>query len=183
MSTANSNSTTQKSSASKTKSPDLFELFHDGIQDIYWAESHLVKALPKMIKAASSATIKAAVENHLHETTGHVTRLESVFSKLGEKVKAKTCEAMKGILEEAEELLSETKEMKPAVVDVAILMASQKVEHYEIATYGNLIGIAKAMGETDIAALLTQTLNEETKASSLLTTIAETEVYKKAVTA
>lgn len=183
MSTTQSNSTSQNSSAAKTQSPDLYELFHDGIQDIYWAESHLVKALPKMIKAASSSSIKAGIENHLKETTGHVARLEEVFAKLGEKAKAKTCEAMKGILEEAEELLSETKGMQPAVVDVAILMASQKVEHYEIATYGNLIGIAKVMGETEIANLLTQTLSEENKASALLNTIAENEVNKKAASA
>lgn len=183
MSTTNSNPSSAKTSAAKTQSPDLYELFHDGIQDIYWAETHLLKALPKMIKAASSQTIKAGIENHLEETKGQVNRLEEVFSKLGEKAKAKTCEAMKGILEEADELLSETKGMKPAVIDVAILMASQKVEHYEIASYGNLIGMAKVMGETEIAALLTQTLAEENKASALLNTIAETEVNKKAASA
>ncbi len=161
--------------------PELYELFVDGIQDIFWAENHLVKALPKMIHAATSSKLKKALEGHLEETKTHVNRLSEVFSNLGEKEKAKTCEAMKGILEEADELLSETSNMKKEVVDVAIIMAGQKVEHYEIATYSCLIGVSEALHLDEVCSILKSTLAEENAASTKLNEIAENEVFKQSI--
>jgi ferritin-like metal-binding protein YciE len=132
----------------------LLELFKDGIMDIYWAENHLVKNLPKMIAAATSAELKAAIENHLGETKGHVSRLEEIFGLLEEKVIAKKCDAMEGLTKEGESI-----------------MASQKVEHYEIATYGGLAALGKTLGLTEVAAILEQTLAEEKAADEKLTEV------------
>ncbi len=165
----------------KEENPDLYELFIDGIQDIFWAENHLVKALPKMINAAKSTKLRSALESHLEETKNHVERLKEVFADLDENEKAKTCEAMKGILEEAEDLLSETSDMKKEVVDVAILMAGQKVEHYEIASYGNLIGVANSLNLSEVSSLLNKTLSEENNASTKLNDIGKSEVLHLAV--
>ena len=176
------NEQSQKAKKGLEKS-DFYELFLDEIQDIFWAEQHLVKALPNMIKAANSPTLKAGIENHLKETENHVNRLKEVFSLLGEEPKAKTCEAMKGLLEEAEELISDTKDMDPSVIDAAIIMASQKVEHYEIATYGSLTSIANSLDQKEIGDLLHQNLTEEKKANDLLSQVAEKEVNVKAAKA
>ena len=161
--------------ASPKSEPALMELFLDGIKDIYWAENHLVKTLPKMEKAASSAKLRAAIADHLEVTKTHVARLEKVFELLGEKAQAKKCDAMEGISKEGEGIVESTEE-NTATRDVGIILASQKVEHYEIASYGGLNQLAITLGLNDVAELLAETLAEEKEADSLLTEIAENEV-------
>lgn len=148
------------------------------VKDIYNAEKQLTKALPKAAKKASSPELRAAIEEHLHQTEGHVNRLEQVFKILGEPAKGRTCPAMKGILEEAEEVMSQKAD--PAVLDAAIIGAAQKVEHYEIASYGTIIEWAKQMGRDDIGNLLGQTLDEEEKADQKLTELAKSKINPKA---
>ncbi len=150
------------------------ELFIDELKDIYWAEKALVKALPKMAKKASNSELVAAIEDHLAVTETHVERLEQVFDVLGEKAAAKKCEAMDGLITEAEELMKEVKD--EVVRDAAIISAAQKVEHYEIASYGTLVAFANTLGESDAAALLEETLNEEKEADQTLTEIAESSI-------
>ena len=159
--------------------PALLELFTDGIKDIYWAENHLVKTLPKMQKAATSKTLAAAIENHLEETKTHVSRLEHVFELLGEKVQAQKCDAMEGLSKEGEGIIEST-EAGTATRDVGIILASQKVEHYEIATYGGLTQLAQTLGLDDVAELLYQTLTEEKAADQKLTDVAESDINYKA---
>ena len=159
--------------------PALMELFTDSIKDIYWAENHLVKALPKMIKAASSKELSAVIEKHLSETKTHVTRLEQVFELLGEKPLAKKCDAMEGISKEGEGIVEST-EAGTATRDVGIILASQKVEHYEIATYGGLYQLAVTLGLDDVAGLLGETLAEEKAADEKLTEVAESAVNYQA---
>lgn len=168
----------QPAAAPKTD-PALKELFCDGIKDIYWAEKHLTKALPKMQKAATSAELVNAIGDHLAVTKTHVTRLEKVFELLGKKPQAKKCDAMEGISKEGEGIVEDTEE-GTATRDVGIILASQKVEHYEIATYGGLAQLAVTLGLTEIAALLTQTLNEEKEADKALTAIAENNINYEA---
>ncbi|QXV64272.1 ferritin-like domain-containing protein [Mucilaginibacter sp. 21P] len=146
----------------------LKELFIDELKDIYWAEQHLVKALPKMMKNATSDELKNTIQEHLTQTENQVVRLEQVFESIGEKAKAVKCEAMDGLLKEADELMKET-EKGTEVRDVAIISAAQKVEHYEIASYGTLCALAGTLGFTDAVELLQQTLEEEKQADQLLT--------------
>ncbi|SDH14811.1 YciE/YciF ferroxidase family protein [Mucilaginibacter gossypii] len=155
--------------------PALLELFTDGIKDIYWAENHLVKTLPKMINAATSKTLAAAIEDHLTETQVHVTRLEQVFDLLGEKSQAQKCDAMEGLAKEGESIIEST-EAGTATRDVGIILASQKVEHYEIATYGGLCQLAITLGLEDVAEVLGQTLAEEKAADEKLTAVAEADI-------
>jgi ferritin-like metal-binding protein YciE len=150
----------------------LEEFFVDELKDIYWAEKKLVKTLPKLQKAANSNELKQAFGNHLTETEGHVERLEQAFEMLGHKPQAKKCDAMEGITEEGASVIEDTK-AGTATRDVALVLAGQKAEHYEIATYGGLIQIAKTLGHNDVAQLLQQTLQEEKKADQILTGIAE----------
>src|ERR1700712_609625 len=157
----------------------LKELFVDEIKDIYWAEKHLAAALPKMIKGATSEDLKQTISTHLEETKNHVTRLESVFASIGEKPKAVKCLAMEGLLKEASELLSDT-DKGTEVRDVAIISAAQKVEHYEIASYGTLKTLAGTLGYPDAQSLFEQTLAEEKNADSLLTQVAENYVNEAA---
>ncbi|MBK0379247.1 YciE/YciF ferroxidase family protein [Mucilaginibacter segetis] len=157
----------------------LKELFVDELKDIYWAEQHLVKALPKMMKGATSEELKKTIEKHLSQTEGQVSRLEKVFESIGEKAKAVKCEAMDGLLKEADELLKET-EKGTEVRDVAIISAAQKVEHYEIASYGTLRTLATTLGYNEAARLLEETLKEEKTADSLLTEVAENYVNEAA---
>jgi len=159
--------------------PALLELFTDGIKDIYWAENHLVKTLPKMQKAATSKKLVAAIESHLEETKTHVERLEQVFELLGEKVQAQKCDAMEGLAKEGEGIVEST-EPGTATRDVGIILASQKVEHYEIATYGGLAGLATILGLTDVADILAQTLAEEKAADEKLTDVAENDINYQA---
>ena len=168
--------------ASKTtvqESPALTALFKDSIADLFWAENHLVKSLPKMISAATSASLKKAITSHLEETKTHVTRLEQVFELLDEKAIAKKCDAMEGLTKEAEGIVEET-EAGTATRDVGIVLASQKVEHYEIASYGGLHQLAITLGLDEVASLLEQTLNEEKQADVKLTEIAENDINYKA---
>lgn len=150
----------------------LKELFIDEIKDIYWAEQHLVEALPKMAEGSTSPDLKKAFEDHLVQTKNHVVRLEKVFASIGEEAEAIKCQAMNGLLKEAEELLGETED-GTLVRDVAVISASQKVEHYEIASYGTMKTLAKVLGFTEAADLLDATLQEEKAADELLTSLAE----------
>ncbi|MFN2439815.1 MAG: ferritin-like domain-containing protein [Chitinophagaceae bacterium] len=159
--------------------PALMELFVDTVKDIYWAENHLVKAIPKMQKAATSTQLAKALLEHLEVTKTHVTRLEQVFELLGKKVQAKKCDAMEGLSKEGEGVIENTEE-GTATRDVGIIMASQKVEHYEIATYGGLTQLAKTLGLTEVADLLAQTLIEEKEADQTLTDIAENDINYEA---
>jgi len=157
----------------------LKELFVDEIRDIYWAEKHLVAALPKLIKGATSEDLKQTITDHLEETKGQMTRLESVFALIGEKATAKKCLAMEGLLKEATELLSDT-DKGTEVRDVAIISAAQKVEHYEIASYGTLRTLAGTLGYNEVQGLLDETLAEEKNADALLTQVAENYVNETA---
>ena len=160
-------------------SSDFRELFMDELRDIYWAEQHLVKALGKLSKAAASEELTGAFEKHMGETEEHVSRLEEVFEILGENPKTKKCEAMSGLLEEANEVMKSTEKGTP-VRDAALIIAAQKVEHYEISAYGSLATLAKLMNQSDAADLLGQTLEEEKKADETLTEIAESSVNEEA---
>jgi ferritin-like metal-binding protein YciE len=150
----------------------LLDFFVDEIKDIYWAEKHIVKTLPKMNKAATSETLKQTFEDHLEETKEHVNRLEQVFQILGEKAQAKKCDAMEGIVKEGESIIEETED-GTSVRDVGLVLAAQKVEHYEISTYGGLAQLARTLGKVDIADLLERTLKEEKNADVRLTGVAE----------
>lgn len=163
-----------KSGAAK----DLQELFEDGLKDIYWAEKALVKALPKMEKNATSKELKSAITSHLKETEEHVARLEQVFEAIGEKAKAEKCDAMAGLLEEGDGIIEETE--AGAVRDAGIIAAAQKVEHYEIATYGTLAAFAKVLGHKDALKILLKTLDEEKACDEKLTSIADTNLNSKA---
>lgn len=145
---------------------ELKDLFIDSLKDIYWAENALVSALPKMIQNATSPLLASAIKEHLEVTKNQVVRLETVFELLGEKAQGKKCEAMAGLLKEGDSILEET--VPGPVRDAGIIAASQKIEHYEIATYGTLCAFAKTLGENDAAKLLTQTLAEEKEADMVL---------------
>lgn len=153
----------------------LEKYFSDSLKDIYWAEKALTKALPKMEKAATTEELKTAISDHLEQTKGHISRLEQVFEILGKKAQAKKCDAMEGILKEGESIVEETEDGS-MTRDVGIIMASQKVEHYEIATYGGLISLAQTLGLEDAAGLLTETLEEEKETDAGLSEIAENNI-------
>jgi len=153
----------------------LDKYFTDSLKDIYWAEKALTKALPKMQKAATTEELKNAIEDHLVQTEEHITRLEQVFEIMGKKAQAKKCDAMEGIIKEGSSIVEETKDGS-MTRDVGIIMAAQKVEHYEIATYGALVQLAKTMGMDDAADLLHQTLEEEKQTDAGLTEIAENNI-------
>ncbi|MEP7129474.1 MAG: ferritin-like domain-containing protein [Chitinophagales bacterium] len=158
---------------------ELKDFFTDELKDIYWAEKHLVKTLPKMQKAATTEELKQAFEEHLEATRGHVTRLEQVFEMIGEKAQAKKCDAMEGLTKEGESIIEDT-DAGTMTRDVGLIMAAQKVEHYEIATYGGLAQLAKTLGLNEEAAVLEETLNEEKEADKLLTVIAEESINVEA---
>jgi ferritin-like metal-binding protein YciE len=179
-STKSANGSQSKSKAEGNETDNMLEeFFKDEIKDIYWAEKHLVKTLPKMAKAATSPELKEAFTNHLEETKVHVERLEQVFELLEEKAQAKKCDAMDGITKEGDGIVEET-ETGTATRDVGLILAGQKVEHYEIATYGGLAQLARNLGRDDVADLLEQTLEEEKAADQLLTTVAEDNVNYEA---
>jgi ferritin-like metal-binding protein YciE len=178
--TAAKKTTTSSKGASK-ESTEFIEFFVDELKDIYWAEKHLVKALPKMKKAATSPELAAAFEKHTQETQTHIDTLEQVFELLDEKAVAKKCDAMAGLLEEADGIISDT-DKGTLIRDAGLILAAQKVEHYEIATYGTLAVFAKTMGRNDVAELLAQTLANEKTTDEALTTIAEGFVNEQAVT-
>ena len=171
---ASSKSNGKAAKAKPDAAQGLRDLFVDELKDIYWAEKALTKAIPKMIKNATSGELAEALTGHLEETKNHVTRLEEVFSSIGEKAVAKKCEAMAGLTKEAGEIMEDTE--MGVVRDAGIILAGQKVEHYEIATYGTLCAFAKTLGEDDAVALLLETLNEEKEADSKLSEIAESSI-------
>lgn len=169
-----SSSKSKKSSGSSTMQSEetmLKELFIEELRDIYWAEKHLTKALPKMKKAATSDELAAAFEDHLSVTETHIERVEQVFEILEMTARAKKCEAMEGLVKEAQNVMEELPKGS-AVIDAGLIIAGQKVEHYEIAAYGSLVQLAKTMGENEVADLLQQTLDEEKQADQLLTELA-----------
>ncbi len=149
----------------------LKELFVEELKDIYWAEKHLTKALPKLKKAATSTELANAFDRHLAVTETQIGRVEKVFELLDVTARAKKCEAMEGLVKEAQGVIEDT-DKGTATRDVALIIAGQKVEHYEIATYGSLVQLAKTMGRDDIADLMQQTLDEEKQADQTLTDLA-----------
>ena len=153
------------------KVKSLEDLFLFELRDIYHAEKQLVKALPKMAKAASSEDLRTCFETHLEETQGHVQRLEQVFTMMGMKAKGKSCEAMEGLIAEGKDILGTSAEN--SVKDAGLIAAANKVEHYEIAGYGTLVTWAQQLGRHDAANLLEETLHEEKNADQKLTHIAE----------
>ncbi len=171
--------TTTSKSRNEKKQNGFRELFENELRDIYWAEKALTKAIPKMIKNATSQELIDALTDHLEVTKGHVERCEKAFELLGEAATGKKCEAMAGLTKEAEEIMESAKEAM--VRDAGIISAAQKVEHYEIATYGTLCAFAKTLGEDEVAALLEQTLNEEKEANNKLTQIAASSVNEDAL--
>ena len=163
----------------KMKDSEFHEFFVDELKDIYWAEKHLVKALPKMQKAATSTELSAAFEKHTVETQTHIQTLEEVFALLEEKASAKKCDAMEGLLEEANGIMEDT-DKGTMTRDAGLILAAQKVEHYEIATYGTLRTLAETMGHTEVANLLQQTLDNEKETDVALTKVAESFVNEQA---
>jgi ferritin-like metal-binding protein YciE len=150
---------------------ELKELYIDELRDLFNAENQLVKALPKMAKAAASADLQAGFEEHLEQTKGHVERLETIFKSLGEDPKGKKCKGMEGLVEEGSEAIQE---YEGSVRDVALIGAAQRVEHYEIAGYGTVIALAQELGEDKHVDFLEKTLEEEKETDAKLTTLSET---------
>jgi ferritin-like metal-binding protein YciE len=149
----------------------LHDLYVDQLKDLLNAENQLIKALPKMAKAASSDDLKSAFDEHTEQTREHVARLEKIFEDMGKAARGKTCKAMQGLIEEGKEIMEEDAE--PAVLDAGLIAAAQKVEHYEIASYGTVRTYAQMLGEKDAAKLLQKTLDEESQTDEKLTKLAE----------
>jgi ferritin-like metal-binding protein YciE len=175
-----------KTSRSSTSSPvmkdsKLHQFFMQQLQDLYWAERKLVKTLPKLSDAATTNMLKQAFNDHLEQTRTHVTRLENVFDLMGEEPKALKCQAMAGIVDEGEDIIDDT-DTGSAQRDVGLIFAAQKAEHYEIATYGGMVTLARTLGYNEAADLLDQTLAEEKTTDAQLTKIAEEGANVKAST-
>jgi ferritin-like metal-binding protein YciE len=153
------------------KIESLRDLYLEQLQDLYNAEQQLIKALPKMAKAASSDELRTAFENHLEQTKGHAQRIETIFGQMGEKTQGKKCKAMEGLVKEGGEVIEE--DMTDELKDAALIAAAQRVEHYEIAGYGCVRAYATKLGDEEAADLLGQTLEEEKEADTLLNGIAE----------
>jgi ferritin-like metal-binding protein YciE len=169
-----------KNAASETPNGHLQELFVDELKDILGAEKQLLKGLKKLASSAAGETLKNAFQTHYTQTEGQIERLKQVFQSIGLTARAKKCKAMEGLLEEAEEI-TESFQDEPQVLDAALISAAQKVEHYEIASYGCLVTYAKLMQYTEAEELLAATLAEEKETDSLLTQIAESEANTGAV--
>ena len=167
----NATQTTNSTANGSIKESQLQKLFEDELKDIYWAEKALTKAIPKMIKNATSGELIEALEAHLTETQNHVTRLEQVFNIIGKNAVSKKCLATAGLIEEAGQIMDECE--KGAMRDAGIISAAQKVEHYEIATYGTLRQFAETLGLNQAVKLLEATLSEEKGADEKLTEVAE----------
>lgn len=157
---------------------DLHKLFLEELADIYNAEQQITKALPKMAKAAESEELRQAFEEHLQQTEEQISRLDQVFESLGESMKRKTCKGMQGLIEEGNEVMQEQK--GSAAIDAALIAAAQKVEHYEIATYGTLCAWAEQMGHDDALDLLKQNIDEEETTDERLTELAESLANQRA---
>jgi len=162
------------------KLQSLHDLYVEELKDLYSAESQLIKALPKMAKAASNESLREAFGEHLDVTKQQLERLEQIFEGLGKSPKGKKCVAMEGLIEEGSELIAQKKDIDPEVLDAALIGAAQKVEHYEIAGYGTVRTYAKLLGEDDAAELLQETLNEEAETDEKLTALAESEINLEA---
>jgi len=160
------------------KATTLQDLYIAELKDLYSAENQLLKALPKMIKAASTPELQQAFEEHLEQTRGHVQRLEEIFEKLDQNPKGKKCKGLEGIVEEAKETMNEIED--PAVLDAALIAGAQKVEHYEMASYGCVRTWARQLGDEEAANLLQQTLDEEAETDKKLTQLAESMVNLEA---
>jgi ferritin-like metal-binding protein YciE len=156
----------------------LHDAFLDELRDAYDAEKQLTKALPKLAKAATSPILRDAFQSHLEETRGHIERLEQVMEGLGEKVRGKHCDGIEGIIEEGKSVMEE--QFDEVTMDACLIAAGQRAEHYEIAAYGTLLAWAKAMGHSEAADLLEETLNEEKAADEKLTSIAEAGINQEA---
>ena len=161
-----------------SKEKTLDDLFYDTLKDIYYAERKIVKALPKMARAASSPELKTAFEKHKDQTQEHIERLQQVFEILGRRAQGKTCDAIEGIIAEGEEIIEEFKGTK--ALDAGLISSAQAVEHYEITRYGTLKRWATELGHKDIAKLLDATLQEEGQTDKDLTKLAETKINLKA---
>lgn len=170
--TASKKQERKQSNQNEETASELRDLFEEMLKDTLGAEKQILKALPKMIEAATSEELVGAFEDHLAVTEEQVTRLESVFEMFGFKVSSKKCKAMEGLVAEGEEVIEETEDGS-LLRDVGLIIAAQKVEHYEIATYGSLRNLAMIMGEEEAAELLQETLDEEGDTDHLLTDIAE----------
>lgn len=171
--------TKKTSSDKKMKDSEFHKFFIDELKDIYWAEKHLSKALPKLQKAATTDELSKAFEKHTQETGAHIKTLEKVFELLGEKAVGKKCDAMEGLLEEANSIIADTTK-STMLRDAGLILAAQKVEHYEIATYGTLRTFAEKMGHQEVTALLEQTLKNEKETDVALTKIAVKHINEKA---
>lgn len=175
----------KKSNAKNTGNTSVMEnsafhkFFLDSLKDLYWAENNLLKALVKMKKAATSKQLAAAFDKHHGETQIHIDRLKQVFENLGKKAMSKKCDAMAGIIEEGKSVIEDT-EADSMTRDAALILAAQKAEHYEIASYGTLRVFAKHMGHTKVEQLLTQTLEEEKVCDVALTELAESFINEEA---
>lgn len=157
----------------------LSRFFEEEIRDIYWAEKHLLKSLPSMAKAATSDQLAKAFDDHSKITEGHVARLEEIFDALGKNPSGKKCEAMEGLVEEAKSIIEDT-ESDTLTRDCGLIFAAQKIEHYEIASYGSLKAVANILGYQEVAELLDKTLQEEKETDVNLTRIAESYVNEEA---
>jgi ferritin-like metal-binding protein YciE len=162
-------------SESPKKETQLEKFFHDQLKDIYYAEQHLLKALDEMKEACTTEELEDAFCDHRTQTERHIKRLERIFSMLGKKAEGKKCEAIEGLIKEAKSIISETKK-GTMTRDAALIIAAQKVEHYEIATYGGLVQLAVTLGKHNAADLLDKTLSEEEQTDRLLTNIAEAHI-------
>lgn len=171
--------TKTKSMSATMVDSKLQQFFMDQLMDMYWAEKKLVKSLPRLEESATSSELKKAFADHLMQTKTHVTKLENVFEIMGEEPRTHKCPAMVGIVEEAEEIIDET-DQGSAQRDVGLIMAAQKAEHYEIATYGGLAQLARTMGQEEAGRILGEILAEEKAADNLLTEIAETQINVQA---
>lgn len=169
----------KKEVATEMDNGQLREFFIEELKDIYWAEKALCKALPKLMKAAANEKLAKAFETHTKETEGQIEKLEQVFELMGEKAVAKKCEAMEGLIKEANSVIEKT-EKNTYTRDVGLIMASQKAEHYEIASYGALVVLAQQINEKEVAKLLQEILDEEKKTDITLSIVAESKVNEKA---
>jgi ferritin-like metal-binding protein YciE len=182
MQKATKKTASKKASVSLSETEDqsmLQELFMNELRDVYWAEKHLVKALPKMEKAATSDELATAFADHLTVTQEQVSRLEQIFEMLGEKPRGKKCEGMEGLVKEGESVVEDTEDGS-STRDAGLIISAQKVEHYEIAAYGGLTQLAKTLGKDDVANILGEILEEEKEADEILTNIAEGSINQSA---
>jgi ferritin-like metal-binding protein YciE len=178
MKNSSKKSAKSKSAEYGMEESSLRKLFEDELKDIYWAEKALIKALPKMAKNATSEELSDAINSHLEETQGQIEKLEQVFEIIGKKAQGKKCDAMAGLVKEGEVIMKETE--KGAMRDAGIISAGQKIEHYEIATYGTLRTFAQTLGLDDAANLLEEILDEEKGADDKLTELAESTINVQA---